>query len=824
MRSYNEIIENWAATTDTYFDSLKTKATISIMVLVVTTILSIFVWHAWDQTQYGMSVYSNEQHINLTKNNLLWDVFLGESPLCGDVPCHVTADFPGTNFTRKNVLPIKEFPLIGFKSGQKIFYRSSFTPPDNVPFARETKIVLHTLYIWAKSYQVYLDGIKIAEGSEGVFNIFLPSSILTAGKVSTLGIVVDSGTLPFQGVSNLADLVIGPADNILPYQHLAFKIKTADMAWTFLPAMTSVLLVAALFIFSSRTMHLFYLGLFIFCYAMDSFFWSNYSARFFHLQTFVGSFGKSFQLAGAIFLCFFVKEFLNLRVSKRNLYLFICSALCLLVLEATKIWWGAAYAGDFARKVLPIAAYFIAILVTIRRIIEKNIAFSRNELVASLVLFSAAVICALISLVEYVCQDFFSTHCVSPTAAKSLNFYVVYAGLAVLVAMRAKNAAVAKLVSDHSLSMAAERYKAVTNAAKIIAHDIRRPLSALALNLGAFNEEIKTGAGRQSEALDSLRKSVSHAEDLANDLLLIDSDAKIPLVENAYDLQNLVNDASELVAKRSKWKPARFENHISKNTTIICDREKIIRAVSNLLENAVDALPLANTGDTGCKIKTNAQFVEIQGTNYIRVAVWNYGSFIVAEKMARIFEAFYSEGKIGGTGLGLAITKTIIKAHGGNISCASSPVNGTTFFVDLPIKRSSEKPSGEASDEDAFPAEPLNIVQIEDDEFIADAWREKLSGSHLTRFSSVEGALKFFSQPRGPTVDLILCDYFFDSGSSGPEFMYAFRLTPYRRTPVFLCSDHTPDAAEIALFDGVLNKTPIDENTLKKILAEKELG
>ncbi len=57
---------------------------------------------------------------------------------------------------------------------------------------------------------------------------------------------------------------------------------------------------------------------------------------------------------------------------------------------------------------------------------------------------------------------------------------------------------------------------------------------------------------------------------------------------------------------------------------------------------------------------------------FVQFTVGNSGSFIPAEELPKLFEAFYTKGKRGGTGLGLAIAQKIVNAHGGRIWCTSS--------------------------------------------------------------------------------------------------------------------------------------------------------
>ncbi|MGH7461722.1 MAG: sensor histidine kinase, partial [Longimicrobiales bacterium] len=73
------------------------------------------------------------------------------------------------------------------------------------------------------------------------------------------------------------------------------------------------------------------------------------------------------------------------------------------------------------------------------------------------------------------------------------------------------------------------------------------------------------------------------------------------------------------------------------------------------------------------------------GPERIAVAVEDTGSGISAEDLPHVFERFYKSKDSRGTGLGLAIAKSLVAAHGGEISAASAPGGGTTIRFTLPV-------------------------------------------------------------------------------------------------------------------------------------------
>ncbi len=114
------------------------------------------------------------------------------------------------------------------------------------------------------------------------------------------------------------------------------------------------------------------------------------------------------------------------------------------------------------------------------------------------------------------------------------------------------------------------------------------------------------------------------------------------------------------------------------------DLNKLIRALQNLLSNAVEAIQ--QTKQPG-SIELCAK---VDGEEVLFI-VSDTGPGIPDAIKERFFEPFVTFKKQGGTGLGSAITKSIVEAHDGAIDFKSSACSGTTFTIRLPLSQSSDK-------------------------------------------------------------------------------------------------------------------------------------
>lgn len=110
-----------------------------------------------------------------------------------------------------------------------------------------------------------------------------------------------------------------------------------------------------------------------------------------------------------------------------------------------------------------------------------------------------------------------------------------------------------------------------------------------------------------------------------------------------------------------------------RTATISADSELLHRAISNLVLNAMDAMPKGGTLTLRTKTADGKIVLEVADT----------GSGLTREECERIFTPYYTS-KQHGTGLGLAIVQSVVSDHGGLISVKSEPGHGTTFVIELP--------------------------------------------------------------------------------------------------------------------------------------------
>ena len=209
-----------------------------------------------------------------------------------------------------------------------------------------------------------------------------------------------------------------------------------------------------------------------------------------------------------------------------------------------------------------------------------------------------------------------------------------------------------------------------------ISHEIRNPLAAVFLHVDVLEEELKQplpeSPAQVTEALAEIRTNLSRLEDLVQDYLTLVRTSQ--LERTPHDL------GAALLAWATEWQPLALRQSVRLRLegleelgTVAVHANTLFRALLNVVQNAVDAMPHGGT-----------LTLAGQGTaTHVQLHVRDTGSGIPAEELAAIFEPLYTT-KPGGTGLGLYIVREIVTAHGGQVSVESVEGQGTTFTLTLP--------------------------------------------------------------------------------------------------------------------------------------------
>jgi signal transduction histidine kinase len=222
-----------------------------------------------------------------------------------------------------------------------------------------------------------------------------------------------------------------------------------------------------------------------------------------------------------------------------------------------------------------------------------------------------------------------------------------------------------------------EKLAAIGQLAATVAHEIRNPITGAKCLLQQVEDEL-SGSAQGKEYVQLALEDLERVEQSVSQLLTFARKEEFHFSE--VDVVELVKLSAQRFAPEARRPEilVRVQEHPPLQATV--DEEKIRRVLVNLLTNAADAVN--GDGLVEVEVRASGPTVEIQ--------VSDNGRGLSLEEQERIFEPFFTT-KEKGTGLGLAIAKKIVEGHGGRITVASTPRQGTTFTVTLPRQRSVER-------------------------------------------------------------------------------------------------------------------------------------
>jgi two-component system sensor histidine kinase SenX3 len=220
-----------------------------------------------------------------------------------------------------------------------------------------------------------------------------------------------------------------------------------------------------------------------------------------------------------------------------------------------------------------------------------------------------------------------------------------------------------------------------------VSHELKTPIGALLLL-----SEAVLGAKDDPEAVTKFatrmqiesKRLTDLVQEIINLSRLQDSDPlSVPSELNVQDLVNEAIDQSQVGADSRKIKISTGD---IANGVVLGDRDQLIMAIQNLVENAVNYSPEGTQVTVSSIIKDGI----------ITISITDQGIGIPENEKERIFERFYRvdparSRESGGTGLGLSIVKHVATKHGGEVSVWSVENVGSTFSLKLPIFSKSEE-------------------------------------------------------------------------------------------------------------------------------------
>lgn len=213
-------------------------------------------------------------------------------------------------------------------------------------------------------------------------------------------------------------------------------------------------------------------------------------------------------------------------------------------------------------------------------------------------------------------------------------------------------------------------------------HDLKTPLTVILANSSILLKHPDHTIASESQWIESTQKEADEMQGLVNEMLelaQIEAGQKLDIVREPIDFSDLVDGETLLFDSVALERSCEFDCSIEEGITILGNDKQVKKMVSTLVENAFKYV------DDGGAIQITLKRMAKNAVLSIR----NTGSIIAEDDLPHIFDRFYRTDKArtsgtGGFGLGLAIAREVALQHGGDITCASSEENGTTFTITIP--------------------------------------------------------------------------------------------------------------------------------------------
>lgn len=225
-----------------------------------------------------------------------------------------------------------------------------------------------------------------------------------------------------------------------------------------------------------------------------------------------------------------------------------------------------------------------------------------------------------------------------------------------------------------ALKMLEDQKNAMESSFKYIAHDMRSPLSVFK----SFMETAKSWTkDTSSDMVSAMWSSYNKLANMAGQMMDYAKAAgvnKRRVNISDYFAKSIIPE----ITQNARRAGVKMTANLKAAVFAELDEEKMNRAIVNIANNALQAVDTAS----GC-ISIELDVAQGDASSLI-VTVSDNGCGMDEESKRRVFDKYFTKGKIGGTGLGLAYCKQVIEAHGGAITIESEVGMGTKFIVSLP--------------------------------------------------------------------------------------------------------------------------------------------
>ncbi len=229
---------------------------------------------------------------------------------------------------------------------------------------------------------------------------------------------------------------------------------------------------------------------------------------------------------------------------------------------------------------------------------------------------------------------------------------------------------------------AATRVAAWREVARRVAHEVKNPLAPIRAAVETLRRLRARNDPAFDEYFDEATRTVLHEVHRIADIVTeFTKYARLPpprpKPENVVELVGRVVGLQRAVAAAQDSRIDVVGLGRAQVPLVICDADQVVQVVTNLVQNAVEAVK-------GLRSAVVVVGIELDGAERVAITVKDTGPGVSSELVPRLFEP-YATTKVQGTGLGLAIAQRIAVEHGGELAYVGEPGSGAAFRFVLPV-------------------------------------------------------------------------------------------------------------------------------------------
>jgi len=236
-----------------------------------------------------------------------------------------------------------------------------------------------------------------------------------------------------------------------------------------------------------------------------------------------------------------------------------------------------------------------------------------------------------------------------------------------------------ELEEAHVQLIQSEKLSSLGRMAAGVAHEINNPLTSILINAHLLSEEI-INQGNTPEYLKIIIDETTRCSQIVKDLLHFSRQTESS--KTPADINEVIDKTISLLKNQIVLNKVKINKNLaSPLPDIIMDTNKIGQVFTNIILNAMDAMPKGGEINITSKMASNDNY------SYLEITFHDNGCGISRQNLGKLFDPFFTTKGTKGTGLGLSVSYGILQQHGGDIDIQSEEGVGTNVTIILPVKR-----------------------------------------------------------------------------------------------------------------------------------------